>query len=129
AASEQTAREQNAPVPPGPSENLPEATADTGSAAEAPDRTATTQSTDPAPAAAPSPRPRPGPGPRRAAPGPAASAPRPAASGPKPPVPAPAALAGKKPSAALLPVAAPVTEYPPEELAAAKSFGSVAEDG
>ncbi|APX31604.1 hypothetical protein BH708_01495 [Brachybacterium sp. P6-10-X1] len=67
--------------------------------------------------ATPAPRPRPTPGRK------------PAAPGPKPGAPSPAALAGKKPTAALLPVAAPVTDYAPEDLAAAKAFGSVAEDG
>lgn len=51
------------------------------------------------------------------------------APGHKPGVPSPAALAGKKPSAALLPVVPPVTDYDPEQLSAAKSFGAVAEDG
>jgi Domain of Unknown Function (DUF349) len=51
------------------------------------------------------------------------------APGHKPGVPSPAALAGKKPTAALLPVAPPVTEYGDEELAAAKAFGAVTEDG
>ncbi|MDN6301663.1 MAG: DUF349 domain-containing protein, partial [Brachybacterium sp.] len=49
--------------------------------------------------------------------------------GPRPGAPTPAALAGKKPSAALLPVAPPVTEYDPEQIAAAAAFGTVAEDG
>ncbi|MGP9682124.1 MULTISPECIES: DUF349 domain-containing protein [unclassified Brachybacterium] len=57
-----------------------------------------------------------------------AAAPRPA-PGHKPGIPSPAALAGKKPSAALLPVMPPVTEYDPEQLAAAKAFGAVTEDG
>ena len=65
--------------------------------------------------------------PRPAAPRP--GAPRPTASGPRPGVPSPAALAAKKPSAALLPVAPPVTEYDPEQVAAAAAFGTVAEDG
>ncbi|MDN5687331.1 MAG: DUF349 domain-containing protein [Brachybacterium sp.] len=95
-------------------------------ATHAPDQAAPAEGTDPVPAAAatPSPRPHPAPGHKSAAPGPT-----PAAPGRKPAVPSPAALAGKKPSAALLPVAAPVTEYAPEDLAAAKAFGSVAEDG
>jgi len=55
--------------------------------------------------------------------------PRPAAPGPRPGAPTPAALAAKKPSAALLPVAPPVTEYDPEQVAAAAAFGTVSEDG
>ena len=55
-----------------------------------------------------------------------APAPRP---GPKPGVPSPKVLAGKRPTAALLPVAPPVAEYDEESLAAAKAFGAVAEDG
>ena len=55
-----------------------------------------------------------------------ASPPRP---GPKPPVPSPKVLAGKRPTAALLPAAPPVAEYDEGSLAAAKTFGSVAEDG
>lgn len=55
--------------------------------------------------------------------------PRPAAPGPRPGAPTPAALAAKKPSAALLPVAPPVTEYDPEQVAAAAAFGAVSEDG
>lgn len=51
------------------------------------------------------------------------------ATAPKPSMPSPAALAAKKPSAALLPVAPPVTEYDPEEIATAIGFGSIAEDG
>ena len=67
-------------------------------------------------AAAPSPKPgRPGP--------------KPAAPGPRPGAPSPAALAAKKPSAALLPVVPPVTEYDAEQIAAAKAYGTVAEDG
>ena len=69
------------------------------------DNAATTEPAAPEPAA-----PRPGPGPRPAAP-------------------SPAALAAKKPSAALLPVATPVTEYDPEQIEAAVAFGAVAEDG
>lgn len=65
------------------------------------------------PVAKPSAAPRPGPTPGSA----------------RPPVPSPAALAAKKPSAALLPVAPPATEYDPEKVAAAKAFGTVAEDG
>ncbi|WP_241237396.1 DUF349 domain-containing protein [Brachybacterium saurashtrense] len=64
-----------------------------------------------------------------AAPGPRPGSPRPAAPGPRPGAPSPAALAAKKPSAALLPVAPPVTEYDPEQVAAATAFGAVAEDG
>lgn len=43
--------------------------------------------------------------------------------------PSPAVLAGKKPSAPLLPAAPPVAEYDAKAIAAAKEFGSVAEDG
>ncbi|WP_245851036.1 DUF349 domain-containing protein [Brachybacterium vulturis] len=63
----------------------------------------------------------------RAAPVP--TAPKPAARGPRPTAPTPAALAAKKPSAALLPVAPPVTEYDPEQITAAAAFGTVTEDG
>jgi len=49
--------------------------------------------------------------------------------GPKPPVPSPKVLAGKRPTAALLPAAPPVAEYDEQSLAAAKAFGTVAEDG
>jgi len=58
------------------------------------------------------------------APGPSAGGPR-----PRPAAPSPAALAGKKPTAALMPVAPAVTEHDPEEIAAAKAFGAVSEDG
>ncbi|WP_422117348.1 DUF349 domain-containing protein [Brachybacterium sp. UNK5269] len=58
-----------------------------------------------------------------------AAAARPSAPAPRPGIPSPAALAGKKPTAALLPVAPPVAEYDPEQIAAAKAFGAVAEDG
>ncbi|MGP5415106.1 DUF349 domain-containing protein [Brachybacterium paraconglomeratum] len=58
------------------------------------------------------------------APKPAPGAPR-----PRPTAPSPAALAGKKPTAALLPVAPAAAEHDPAEIAAAKAFGSVAEDG
>lgn len=57
------------------------------------------------------------------------AAPKPSAHGPRPGAPSPAALAAKKPSAALLPVAPPVTEYDPEKIAAAAEFGTVGEDG
>ncbi|GAA4528073.1 DUF349 domain-containing protein [Brachybacterium paraconglomeratum] len=68
------------------------------------------------------------------APAPAASAPKPPVPGargarPKPRIPSPAAIAAKKPSAALLPVAPPVTEYDAEQIAEAAAFGSVGEDG
>ncbi|HEX7351271.1 DUF349 domain-containing protein [Brachybacterium sp.] len=66
--------------------------------------------------AAPSPRPQP----RAGTPG----TPR-----PRPAAPSPAALAAKKPSAALLPVAPPVAEYDAEQIAAARAFGAVAADG
>ena len=84
-------------------------------------------SEDPAPAA---------PAPAAAAPAaPTPAAPKPAAPKPAPPAPgapkapSPAALAAKKPGASLVPVAPPVTEYDPEQLAAAAAFGTVAEDG
>lgn len=65
-----------------------------------------------------------------ATPGPGAPAPKPTpGTVPKPSMPSPAVLAAKKPSAALLPVAPPVTEYSAEELATAIAFGTVAEDG
>ncbi|ASK66885.1 hypothetical protein CFK39_14960 [Brachybacterium avium] len=60
---------------------------------------------------------------------PAPTAPKPMARGPRPSAPTPAALAAKKPSAALLPVAPPVTEYDPEQITAAAAFGTVTEDG
>src|SRR5699024_8749187 len=63
-----------------------------------------------------------------AAPAPTPKKPTPGTA-PKPSMPSPAALAAKKPSAALLPVAPPVTEYDPEQIAAASEFGTVAEDG
>lgn len=69
----------------------------------------------------PAPGPRPG---ARPAPGPRGSGPR-----PRPAVPSPAALAGKKPAAPLLPAAPPAAEYDAEQIAAAKEFGAVAEDG
>ncbi|MGO1258984.1 MAG: DUF349 domain-containing protein [Brachybacterium sp.] len=71
------------------------------------------------------------PAPASAAPTPAPKPPVPGARGPrpKPMVPSPAAIAAKKPSAALLPVAPPVTEYAPEQIAAAAAFGTVGEDG
>ena len=62
----------------------------------------------------------------------APATPKPAApspSAPRPAAPSPAALAGKKPSAALLPVAPAITEHDPEKIAEAKAFGAVAEDG
>ncbi|WP_394214760.1 DUF349 domain-containing protein [Brachybacterium vulturis] len=62
-------------------------------------------------------------------PAPVPTAPKPGAHGPRSAAPTPAALAAKKPSAALLPVAPPVTEYDPEQIAAAAAFGTVAEDG
>lgn len=65
-----------------------------------------------APAPAPSPRPRPG------RPGPTPGG-----------APSPAALAGRKPAAPLLPAAPPVTEYDSALLAEAKTFGAVTEDG
>lgn len=55
--------------------------------------------------------------------------PAPAGPRPRPAAPSPAALAGKKPTAALLPVAPAAAEHDPAEIAAAKAFGSVAEDG
>src|SRR5699024_850563 len=79
--------------------------------------------------------PRPGPNPPVPSPRVPAGSRRPAACrpapppGPKPPVPSPKVLAGKRPTAALLPAAPPVAEYDEESLAAAKTFGSVAEDG
>lgn len=48
---------------------------------------------------------------------------------PTPRMPSPAALAAKKPSAALLPVAPPVIEYSPDQIAAAAAFGAVTEEG
>lgn len=48
---------------------------------------------------------------------------------PRPAAPSPAALAGKKPTAALLPVAPAAAEHDPAEISAAKAFGNVAEDG
>ena len=62
----------------------------------------------------------------------APATPKPAApspSAPRPAAPSPAALAGKKPTAALLPVAPAITEHDPEKIAEAKAFGAVAEDG
>lgn len=54
-------------------------------------------------------------------------APKPTA---RPTPPSPAALAGRKPSAPLIPVvAAPVAEYDEAQLEAARAFGEVAEDG
>ncbi|PZP16808.1 MAG: DUF349 domain-containing protein [Brachybacterium faecium] len=52
--------------------------------------------------------------------------PRPTA---RPGVPSPAALAGKKPSAPLLPAVPPPAEYDEAAIAEARAFGSVAEDG
>ena len=72
---------------------------------------ASTAATPATPAPTPAPKPAPG-GPR-----------------PRPAAPSPAALAGKKPTAALLPVAPAAAEHDPAEIAAAKAFGSVAEDG
>jgi hypothetical protein len=70
------------------------------------------QSAAPAPSPAPKPSGKPGGGPR-----------------PRPAAPSPAALAGKKPTTTLVPVAPAATEHDPEQIAAAKAFGAVAEDG
>ena len=74
---------------------------------------------------------QPAPSPEAAAPTPAAAAPKPspAGAGSRPAAPSPAALAGKKPTAALVPVAPAVTEHDPAEIAEAKVFGAVTEDG
>lgn len=48
---------------------------------------------------------------------------------PRPGAPSPAALAGKKPSAPLLPAVPPPAQYDEAAIAAAREFGSVAEDG
>ncbi|MFC7374284.1 MULTISPECIES: DUF349 domain-containing protein [unclassified Brachybacterium] len=94
----------------------PEADAQTETGSEAPaeperdTEAPSAEQTEPAPDPAPRPTPRPAPG-------------------PKPGVPSPAALAGKKPTAPLVPVAPPVTDYDAEQLAAAKAFGSVDEEG
>jgi hypothetical protein len=55
--------------------------------------------------------------------------PTPAAPRPRPAAPSPAALAGKKPTATLVPVAPAVTEHDPARIAEAKVFGAVTEDG
>ncbi|MGP9539975.1 DUF349 domain-containing protein [Brachybacterium sp. AOP43-C2-M15] len=101
--------------------DAPAPSAPAGPSAPADPPAPTSPSTAAAPsdaAATASPQPTPAPG----RPGPGTARPRPA-------VPSPAALAAKKPGAALLPVAPPVTEYDPEQIAAAKVFGTVAEDG
>ena len=112
-------------------------TADVGAAPSA-ESAETAPAEPPAPAGQPTPAEPPAPAGPDAAEAPSRPAtadappvpkPRPAASGPRPGAPTPAALAAKKPSAALLPVAPPVTEYDPEQLAAATAFGSVSEDG
>ena len=74
---------------------------------------------------------QPAPSPEAAAPAPAPAAPKPspAGAGARPAAPSPAALAGKKPTAALVPVAPAVTEHDPAEIAEAKVFGAVTEDG
>lgn len=48
---------------------------------------------------------------------------------PRPAPPSPAALAGKRPTAPLIPVAPPAQEHDEEALAAASAFGSLREDG
>ena len=88
-----------------------EATTPSDDAAPAAGAGASTAATPATPAPTPVPKPAPG-GPR-----------------PRPAAPSPAALAGKKPTAALLPVAPAAAEHDPAEIAAAKAFGSVAEDG
>ncbi|MFI8778668.1 DUF349 domain-containing protein [Brachybacterium paraconglomeratum] len=88
-----------------------EATTPSDDAAPAAGAGASTAATPATPAPTPAPKPAPG-GPR-----------------PRPAAPSPAALAGKKPTAALLPVAPAAAEHDPAEIAAAKAFGSVAEDG
>jgi len=96
-----------------------ETSADDAAADEAPAETPA--DTAAAPAAPVPAAPKPG--------APKPGAPKPGA-GPRPVhAPSPAALAAKKPTAALLPVAPPVTEYDPAKIAEAKTFGTVAEDG
>lgn len=92
-------------------ETASEATTSSDDAAPAAGAGASTAATPATPAPTPVPKPAPG-GPR-----------------PRPAAPSPAALAGKKPTAALLPVAPAAAEHDPAEIAAAKAFGSVAEDG
>ncbi len=99
------------------SEAAPEATPDS-EASEAP--------SDSAPEAAPSATPS---APAPSAPAPSAPAPSAPAPGPRPGKPSPAALAGKRPAAPLIPVAPPQQEYDEADIAAALEFGSVAEDG
>lgn len=55
--------------------------------------------------------------------------PTPRPSAPRPGAPSPAALAGKRPTAPLLPAVPPTAEYDEAALAEARTFGSVAEDG
>lgn len=127
--SEQAAAAESAPAAAGSetataSQSVPAASTESAVSAASPEDTQSTSSTEStdstAGASAPAPDPTPGPSPR--------PTPHPA-PGHKPGVPSPAALAGKKPSAALLPVMPPVTEYDPEQLSAAKTFGAVTEDG
>ncbi|MFE5777421.1 DUF349 domain-containing protein [Brachybacterium sp. NPDC056505] len=62
--------------------------------------------------------------------GPAAPAPRPTPRPtPRPGTPSPAALAGRRPSAPLIPVAPPVQEYDDTAIQEALAFGTLEEDG
>ena len=119
--------ESAAPTAEAPTESDPEAVAPEAAAAEdvVEDTADTDADADAEPAAEPADEPSPTPAaPTPKPPVPGARGPR-----PKPSIPSPAAIAAKKPSAALLPVAPPVAEYDAEQIAAAAAFGSVGEDG
>lgn len=93
------------PQQPDPAAAAPEETEQAGTAEQA-----QKQAEQEAPASAPTPQPVPRPTPR-------------------PGVPSPAALAGKKPSAPLLPAVPPPAQYDEAALAEARTFGTVNEDG
>ncbi|UVY83134.1 DUF349 domain-containing protein [Brachybacterium sp. NBEC-018] len=100
--------------PEAPAEEAAEPAAADAPAAEAPSADAPDAEASAAAAPAPTPSPRPRPG----RPGPTPGG-----------APSPAALAGRKPAAPLLPAAPSVTEYDAALLAEAKTFGAVTEDG
>lgn len=93
------------PQQPDPAAAAPEETEQAGTAEQA-----QKQAEQEAPASAPTPQPVPRPTPR-------------------PGVPSPAALAGKKPSAPLLPAVPPPAQYDEAALTEARTFGTVNEDG
>ncbi|MGY5764344.1 DUF349 domain-containing protein [Brachybacterium sp. DNPG3] len=108
ATTTETAAPEEATAQPSESPSETGAESPTEATATVPEAPTTAQAPTPRPSAPRSPRPVPGPKPAGAS---------------------PAALAGRKPTAPLLPAAPTVTEYDDEQVAAAKTFGAVAEDG